>query len=207
MATGDNGHGTTIHGKPRQSQKRPGKEVMAARIRVVADALLDGSVGLDPVEWIRTQEADKASPFYVGQDREPLSYDQCRRMVRKGHELIAQTVENDRERLVATHRAKRAVLYARCVKKGDERTALAVLQDECELLGLYPRKTDQPNGNGSGIPALSAIVFAIMRMEKAGSDEPRRVESACEGTGRGGEAVPRLSSLLRDDVLQDPVEP
>jgi hypothetical protein len=58
--------------------------------------------------------------------------------------------ENERSRRVVRRRhiAMRENLYGRAVISGDLRTALAVLQDLDELLGLYPAKRHEHTGKG-----------------------------------------------------------
>jgi hypothetical protein len=57
--------------------------------------------------------------------------------IHKSDELLAQTLETNREKLLNRHIAQRRALYARAMQVSDYRTALAVLKDDAELLGLY----------------------------------------------------------------------
>lgn len=53
---------------------------------------------------------------------------------------ITESTKEDNAAAVRRHLAKRRFLYSRSVTTGDYRTALACLQDEAELRGLYPPK-------------------------------------------------------------------
>jgi hypothetical protein len=62
-----------------------------------------------------------------------------------------------RDQLIRRHLAQRRNLYAKAVLAGDLRTALACVQDEAKLEGLYPseRKPD----DGRGVVAFVPITF------------------------------------------------
>jgi hypothetical protein len=62
------------------------------------------------------------------------------RYVKIGDKLLAKTLEHDRELLVNKHVAQRRRRYQKAMDAGDLSTALRILQDEAELLSLYPEK-------------------------------------------------------------------
>jgi hypothetical protein len=62
------------------------------------------------------------------------------RYIAEGDKVLAATLQKDRDKLVNRHIAQRRALYARAMSVSDYRTALAVLEDEAELLALYPAK-------------------------------------------------------------------
>jgi hypothetical protein len=75
---------------------------------------------------------------------------QLQRYSAEADELLAASVERDRDRLMAYHFAARRALYARAMAAGDLSTARLVLRDEAELEGLYPPKKIAPtNPDGS----------------------------------------------------------
>jgi hypothetical protein len=77
------------------------------------------------------------------------------RYIALGDKILAETLDQDRDRLVRRHVAQRRALYARAVAVSDYRTALAVLKDEGELLKLYPPKRVEASG-----PEGGPMVFA-----------------------------------------------
>jgi hypothetical protein len=194
----------------RKQQRRPGKEIIAARVREIANVLLDGAVpGLDVVDFIRQRETETDSPFFLGDDRQPLSYSQCRKIIKQAQRLISDTVKEDRQNLIDLHLARLRNLYAKAVAIADYRCALSILQDEAQLCGLYPAKrTEHTGANGQALPSLSAMVFAIIQAESKNGEQPvdsgdasdeRRIAGAIERSTK----VPQEPVPLRDELLQD----
>jgi hypothetical protein len=72
--------------------------------------------------------------------------------IQRSDELLAQSLEHDRPKLLALHQAQRRLLLNKALEVGDYRTALAVLQDSAKLLDLYPasKATLQHTGPGGG---------------------------------------------------------
>lgn len=60
--------------------------------------------------------------------------------------LIAEAIKEDRETLIRKHIAKRRFLYGRAVTSGEYNTALAILKDEADLIGLYAPKKLEHSG-------------------------------------------------------------
>jgi hypothetical protein len=75
---------------------------------------------------------------------------QLYRYIDRSDELLARTLETDRQKLLNRHHATRRALLARALQVGDIRTALAVAQDEAKLLGLYPPTKHQLTGKDGG---------------------------------------------------------
>jgi hypothetical protein len=63
---------------------------------------------------------------------------QIRRYMEAAYRQFTKLTIHDAEQLVSRHIMQRRSLFARALKNGDLRTALAVLQDEAKLEGLYP---------------------------------------------------------------------
>ena len=78
-----------------------------------------------------------------------VSKRQLQRYSNSANELIAENVEANRDKLMAFHYGARRALYARCMSVSDYATALRCLQDESQLLGLYPTKKVEVTGNGT----------------------------------------------------------
>jgi hypothetical protein len=72
---------------------------------------------------------------------------QIRRYIRAGDQLLARTLENDREKLINQHRATRRMLLTKANQLNDVRAALAVVIDEAKLLGLYAPSKTEVSGN------------------------------------------------------------
>jgi len=82
---------------------------------------------------------------------------QLRNYIRKTDELLAETLERDREKLLNRHVAQRRALYARCMSVSDYSNARAVLADEAKLLDLYPAKKTELTGKG-GEPFIIDVI-------------------------------------------------
>jgi hypothetical protein len=72
---------------------------------------------------------------------------QVRRYMAKANDLLVLRQKDGRRKALARHSARREALYARALKAGDYRTALAVLDSLAKLQGLYPapRETAKPD--------------------------------------------------------------
>jgi hypothetical protein len=100
---------------------------------------------------------------------------QIQKYIAAGDRLLAEAQEQDRGKLLARHIAQRRLLFARCMKINDYKTALQVAKDEAELEQLYgptkiaptdptgERPYDPTAGLGPLIPELRAA------MERLGS--------------------------------------
>ena len=66
-----------------------------------------------------------------------VSRRQVRRYWSQAYDRIVDALEKDHKRLFGKHLSQRSVLHMKCLKEGDLRGALRVLQDEAKLLGLY----------------------------------------------------------------------
>ena len=73
-----------------------------------------------------------------------------------GTTALAEQLEGTREEIINRHLAQRRRIYAKAVSGGDYRVALSILQDEAELMGLYPKK-DKGKGDG-GKTSISVII-------------------------------------------------
>jgi hypothetical protein len=72
------------------------------------------------------------------------------RYVAQADEMLKESLERDREKLLNRHHAQRRALLARALEVSDLRTALAVVKDEAELLGLYPARRHELTGRDGG---------------------------------------------------------
>jgi hypothetical protein len=92
--------------------------------------------------------------------------------------LVKQRFDARAEHLLNRHLLQRRTLYAHALGAGDFRTALAVLQDEAKLEGLYPAtKTELTGKSGGPIRfALEDLAAAERELEEwereRGTSEP-----------------------------------
>jgi hypothetical protein len=117
------------------------KALAALRVEDLAQVRLDGAFLFSQIrEFVREREKQPGSPWFLQDGEEPLSDSQLRRYARQADQLTGEAFERSRKRLRRRHFAQRRNLYARAVTNSDIRTALAVLDSEAELLGLYDRR-------------------------------------------------------------------
>ncbi|MBA4192594.1 MAG: hypothetical protein C0467_31890 [Planctomycetaceae bacterium] len=67
-----------------------------------------------------------------------VSERQVGRYISSADELLVERLEKKRKPVIARHIAQRQALFARAVNAADLRTALAILDSECKLRGLFP---------------------------------------------------------------------
>jgi hypothetical protein len=65
---------------------------------------------------------------------------QLREYMRRANELLVQRQDKSRRQVIARHLAQRQALFARAVNSADFRTALAILDSDAKLRGLFPEK-------------------------------------------------------------------
>jgi hypothetical protein len=123
--------------EPAEKKTRANSAEVAARVEEVLYARLNGAELYDLVAFAKEKGWD-------------VSKRQLQRYAAAADDLLAESLEKDRQKLLRRHLAQRRSLYARAIADGDLRTALAVAQDEAELEGLYPRKGVELTGaNGA----------------------------------------------------------
>jgi hypothetical protein len=126
--------------------QRVGKTELRARIEKVLYARLSGAELWDLLAISREEG------WQVGKRT-------LQRYAAAADRLIERSLEKDRDKLLRRHLAQRRRLFARAVKDGDVRAALAIAQDEAELMGLYPRKGLEITGAG-GAPLAEKLTDA-----------------------------------------------
>jgi hypothetical protein len=91
-----------------------------------------------------------------------VSDTQLRRYVAAADALCKERFDARADHLLSRHLLQRRTLYAHAMGAGDFRTALAVLKDEAELEGLYPRRrSPRPTPPGrKNTPEVSAMPTA-----------------------------------------------
>ena len=104
-----------------------------------------------------------------------LTNRQVRRHIDLAYQRTTDILGHKQEELLSRHLLQRRALYARCLKAEDLRGALQILQDEAQLLGLYPARKiapTTPDGKDpyEAIPGLAALIPEIEQaLERLGS--------------------------------------
>ena len=116
--------------------------ILEQRVEEMLAIRLDGAKEWDARRYVAQKEVTGEPPWKMPEGGNPLSRRQIRNYIREADRRIAQSTRATRRRRIARHIAFRERLYARAVTKGDERTALAVLDSLAKLLDLFPSEGD-----------------------------------------------------------------
>jgi hypothetical protein len=125
------------------------KAVVAQRVNEVLKLRLGGAEFLDIREYAAAPEQAWG-----------VSDTQLWRYIREADALCREHFDAKAEHLLTRHLLQRRTLYAHAMGAGDFRTALAVLQDEAKLEGLYPPTKvapTTPDGQQAWAPALKDL--------------------------------------------------
>jgi hypothetical protein len=183
--------------------KKADPALVARRIDDVLRIRLDGAEWWDVRDFVREKEKEEGSAWFVPEDGAPLSDAQVRRYQLRADRLVQSSHERSRKKLLRRHLAQRRALYAKATTSGELRTALAVLQDEAQLLGLYPQKTARASvevtgKDGGQIEARVSHVAADLKpyADAIAAYAASAAEAAASGGGGGALPPDRPSQPL-----------
>lgn len=126
---------------------------------------LDGARFWDVREFVRENESDPKSNWFVPEGAKPLEDKTIRNYMTRADALMLTTSARSRQKLKNRHLNQRRHIYAKAMTSGDYRTALAALQDEAKLLGLYPE-----SGIDEAAVKQRAFVFININRSERSSD-------------------------------------
>lgn len=134
------------------------KALTQRRIDDILRIRLDGAQFWDVREFVREKEKEPDSNWYVEPGAKALADGTIRNYMTKADRIMTETLERSRKKIRRRHLAQRRNLYAKAATTGDLRTALSVLQDEAQLLGLYPAtKTKSEHSGTLRITTIEAV--------------------------------------------------
>lgn len=116
---------------------RASKATVGRRVEEVLRIRLDGAEFWDLREYAREMESKEGSAWHLGEGDKPLSDGQLRRYIARADRMIAESCRAQRKKLLRRHLAQRRNLYAKAVSQGDVRAALACLDSEAKMAGLF----------------------------------------------------------------------
>jgi hypothetical protein len=156
---------------------RATKQQTQARVDELVRVLLAGAKPTDIREYVAERAKDPASPWFVAEGQKPLSVKQIFNLARKAGEVISASTKEKRRKRIERHLAQRQHLYAQAFGASDYRTALACLDSEAKLLGLF---------DGELTRQLEAMRRQIEEMRRHGDGNP--AADAADDAGGAGEA-------------------
>jgi hypothetical protein len=99
---------------------------------------LQGGKGWQVLDYVREQQGNEQSPWFVPTDKKPLADSCLWRYLALADDQIDKDFSRSRKRLYRGHSAKLDFLYAKAVTSGELSVARAILHDLAELRGLLP---------------------------------------------------------------------
>ena len=156
--------------------------ILEQRIEEILDIRLDGAKEWDVRRYVAEKEAVGEPPWKLPDGGNPLSQRQIRNYIREADRRIAKSTQGTRQRRIARHIAFREKLYARAVNKGDERTALAILDSLAKVLDLLPSEGDRLERK------LDELARKLDKLEACGGTSDG-IEKAGGGNGATGGAA------------------
>jgi hypothetical protein len=133
----------TRNGSTRKSASgRSTKRVVRQRVEEIFILRLGGAEFHDICEFARRSTDDDGKPCKPW----GVSEAQLRRYIAAADKLCKARFDAKADHLLARHLLQRRRLFAQAIEVGDYKTALAILQDEAKLEGLYPTDSGQSGG-------------------------------------------------------------
>jgi hypothetical protein len=149
------------------------------RVEAVFNLRLGGAEFADIVQYASAREQG-----WGVSERQLWNY------VRAADQLVKERFDARAEHLLNRHLLQRRTLYAHAMGAGDFRTALAVLQDEAKLEGLYPPQKIAPTNPQGDKPyegsltddeRLAALRALYARLGAGGGGPPADRQAGADG--------------------------
>jgi hypothetical protein len=144
-------------GTKRTKKGRVDATVAEARVDEILRLRLEGFERRRILQFISQEEKRQGSNWVLGPGEDPMTSRMVHVYISRADALIQSSHEKSRKVLLRRHLAQRRHLYAVALAAGENRTALACLRDEAELIGLYP--ADKVVHTGTGGRPIEFIVL------------------------------------------------
>lgn len=175
--------------RKRRKAKRakPTKAIVARRVEEILRIRLDGAEFWDVLQYIAEQQKEKGSIWAAPDGGKPFAARTVWWYIQKADRLITETFRNERgrKRLLRRHLAQRRNLYAKAVAIADYRVALAVLDSEAKLVGLFEDEVSR---------LIDQLQKQIDELKHGHGDATQTTDPAAS---RAGEADPARASAAR----------
>jgi hypothetical protein len=120
------------------------KALSARRVEDILRIRLDGAEWWDVVQFVRENQSEQTSAWFVAEGEKPLSEAMIRKYQERADKLLIESHEKSRKKLLRRHLAQRRNLFARAVTTGELATALRCLDSEAALLALHTPRLAPP---------------------------------------------------------------
>ena len=116
--------------KPKTAKKpKSDTATVAKRVEEVLRIRIDGAAFHDVV-------------LFASENGWEISDRQVTTYIQRADKLLVERQDKSRKKIIARHLAQRQALYARAVNAADYRTALAVLDSEAKMRGLFASESE-----------------------------------------------------------------
>lgn len=164
---------------PATPKARPMAAVAAARVNEILHLILDGAQApFDIREYVREMERTPANVWTLKKGAKPLSESQLRRYVAAAYQEIRESCRASAKKVFRRHLTQRRNVYAKAIAQGDLRAALASLDSEAKLLGLFPAPmpaaTTPDAPVDTGTDEISTLVSELRDRLENGGKRPGR---------------------------------
>jgi hypothetical protein len=181
---------------------KPTKAQVEARVDEILRIRLDGAEIWDVREYVREKEVEDGSPWKLAEGQKPLSDSQLWRYIARADKAIAESCRASRKKLLRRHLAQRRNLFGKALSAGDYRAALAAVESEARLQGLFdttarPAKLD-PIKTPEDVSLLLAEAVADLRAGRLDTKTAAAVGALAAGWLRAaefGDLAKRLEAL------------
>jgi hypothetical protein len=184
---------------------KPTKAVQTQRVDAIVLMRLGGGTFTDVRQYVAEKEAAGEPPWTIPEGGRPVSERSLWRYIERADKEIATACREGRKRRWNRHLAQRRYLYAMAVSQADVRAALAVLDSEAKLHGMFPPTKTELTGKG-GAPVVLQIVEEVVGPEPGRplqveeevlTHDDARTAAAADSARQEGPAPPGPEGLPR----------
>jgi hypothetical protein len=140
----------TANNAERRKAARANKALIARRVDDVLRIRLDGAEFWNVRRCVSESEKKEGSAWFLPEGAASLSDATLWRYIAQADKKIAESCRASSKKLLRRHLAQRRHIYAKALGADELRTALAALDSEAELLGLFPPKRREISGPRGG---------------------------------------------------------
>ncbi|SRR5579883_1569430 len=199
------------------------KVIVARRIEEVLRIRLDGAEFWDVLQYIAEKQQAGEEPWKLPDGGKPIAERTIWWYIGRADQLLKDAFRKEagRKRLLRRHLAQRRNLFAKAVGQGDIRAALACLDSEAKLTGLFEDELNR---------IVEKLQKEIAEIKGRGNSTPPKTDSpaaeGCDSTPDHGAGDPepypqqsehphgmprsearRLATEAADDLLADDMPP
>jgi hypothetical protein len=180
--------------------QKPTRATINARIEEVLRIRLDGAEFWDVREYVREKCTENKPPWEC---EKCLSDAQIYRYIARADKLIAESCRSSRKRLLRRHLAQRRNLFGKATNSGDVRTALACLESEARLLGLFDAPSKSAKTETPPVDAADVVKLLGNRLKEIDESDLPASERVKLTTALAGSLLQAISTSAIETQLRE----